>query len=255
MRVKASVIFSVIFFYSIQGFADVVKLAADPWCPFSCDSKDQNKGLFVDLATELFQSSGHQVSYETLAWSRALIVTRSQQYHAVVGALKTDAPDFIYPTQSWADQKSCFFVKKGSAWKYKDISSLEQVSLGVVKDYTYGDPLDPYIAKHASDSKKIDFMSGTGTIVKLIKKLQAGRVGVIVDDESVVNYHLKTNAELASAEILNVGCLKAVPLYIAFGPNHPKAKDYARLLSEQFEKQKHSSKIKELYKRYGVVLR
>ncbi len=236
------------FFVLNFAHSDEITLAGDPWCPFTCDPASDKPGLIVEVAKELLESAGHKVIYKEVAWARAVNDTRDNKINAVAGALKADAPDFIFPSVSWANQKSCFFVKKGSAWKYKGVDSLKDQKIGAVQDYTYGEPFDSYV----KNSKSVDLVSGTGTTLKLFKKLQDSRVAIIIEDETVAAYTLVNDKSLAGSEIVKVGCLKATPLYVTFSPKNPKSKDYAKSLSESFKKFKTSPKMKEILSRYGL---
>lgn len=240
---------AICFVFAINfAFSDEISVAGDPWCPFTCDSTSDRPGLIVEVTKEVLGAVGHKVTYKEVAWARAVNDTRDNKINAVAGALKGDAPDFIFPSVSWANQKSCFFVKKGSAWKYKGVDSLKDQKIGAVQDYTYGEPFDTFVKK----SKTVDLVSGTGTTVKLFKKLLDNRVGIIIEDESVAAYNLANDNSIDQNEILKVGCLKASPLYVAFSPKNPKSKDYAKSLSESFKKFKTTPKMKEILSRYGL---
>ena len=96
-----------------------ITIASDPWCPFTCEPSLEKPGLMIEVAREIFKSKGISVNYSVSAWNRAIIDTRENKLNAVAGALKSDAPDFIYPTENIAQQKSCFYVLKDSKWKYE----------------------------------------------------------------------------------------------------------------------------------------
>jgi polar amino acid transport system substrate-binding protein len=229
-----------------------VIIGGDPWCPFTCQQESDKPGILIEIAKKIFADAGHSVTYQTLAWSRAVSETREGQIAGVAGALKSDAPDFVFPTASAVSQKSCFYVKKSSQWKFKDVTSFRGHSLGAVKDYTYGDPLDGFIASQDPEAKKIDFVTGTGTTKKLFKKLAAGRNDMIVEDQSVAAYNLANDAELKGVDVAEAGCLRAVPLYVAFSPHNPKSLEYAKIFSQGFERFKKTPEFKSLLKRYGL---
>ncbi|MDG0817864.1 substrate-binding periplasmic protein [Bdellovibrio svalbardensis] len=248
---------SVIFKFTLilcsqHSFADEIKIAADPWCPFSCESTNEKPGVFLDVAKKVFAAHGHQVTYEKVNWARAVSDTRNGKFVAIVGALKLDAPDFIFPEESFIDQKSCFYVSKGSAWRYKDISSLSNVLLGAVQDYTYGEPLDAYIARKKNDSARIDFVAGVGTTAKLLKKMADLRNDVIVEDKSVVDYNLKNNRDLQGIKMQLAGCLPSAPMYIAFSPRNPKSKEYAKIFSEGLRKMRKTKELEAIFQSYGI---
>lgn len=244
---------SVISFVAIEPlFADEVVMAADPWCPFTCVAGSDHEGLLVDVARKVFEGAGHKFKYQTLNWARALEETRDGKFNAVLGSLKTDAPDFTFPNLSVANQASCFYVKKESSWTYKDVSSLESVFLGAVLDYTYGDPVDAYIARVAKNNKRLDLVSGVDATKKLFLKLLDGRNDVVIEEKSVVEYVMSNTADLKNAQVKAVGCLKESPLFVAFSPKNPNSKKYAKLFDQEFKKIKSSPQWAEILKKYSL---
>ncbi len=244
---------SVISFVAIEPlFADEVVMAADPWCPFTCVAGSDHEGLLVDVARKVFEGTGHKFKYQTLNWARALEETRDGKFNGVLGSLKTDAPDFTFPASSVANQASCFYVKKDSVWVYKGVNSLESVFLGAVLDYTYGDPVDAYIARVAKNSKRLDLVSGVDATKKLFLKLLDGRNDVVIEEKSVVDYVLSNTADLKNAQVKAVGCLKESPLFVAFSPKNPNSKKYAKLFDQEFKKIKSSPQWAEILKKYNL---
>lgn len=236
---------------SLSARADLpeLKIASDPWCPITCERENtpnQQEGIFIDVLREAFAGK-FKVSYEPLNWARALQETRKGQYNAIAGALVKDAPDFVFPSTPIYEQKSCFYVSTSSGWAYKNNASLKAKKLGVVRDYTYGEPIDSYINKNIKDNNIIDITSGTKTTENLINKLNASRVDVIVEDKTVMEYFLKQNSNIT---IKNAGCISPLPLFVAFSPSIPQSKELAKQLSEAVKKMKSNGKITEIVNRY-----
>ncbi len=53
---------------SAQEEQKTITLAADIWCPYNCDSKDERPGFMVELAKEIFQKKGINVQYVIVPW-------------------------------------------------------------------------------------------------------------------------------------------------------------------------------------------
>ena len=51
----------------------------------------------VDIAREIFAASGFDVEYRNYGWARSLSLARENRIDGVIGALKGDAPDFVFP--------------------------------------------------------------------------------------------------------------------------------------------------------------
>ncbi|MBU3917494.1 transporter substrate-binding domain-containing protein, partial [bacterium] len=161
-------VFAGIAFSSIH--ADTITIAADEWCPYNCEVDSSMPGYTIEIASAIFEKNGHHLKYIILPWARALASSRNGKYTGVVGAYKEDAPDFIFPEESFGFSKNSFFVKKGSTWRYKGIKSLDEISIGIIRDYSYGAELDKYFKDIGNDSR-IQVVSGTTALENNIKKL------------------------------------------------------------------------------------
>ena len=232
--------------------AKVIKLVGDPWCPFSCDPTAPNKGFVVDLVKQIFEAKGYVVTYESMTWARAIEETRENHFTALAGALFSDVPDFVFPNRAAATQRNCFYVKKGVKWKYKNIDSFKDIVIGIVKGYSYDPSLDEYFAKNSGNPERVEVVSGMGTALKLIRKVLDNRNDVLIEDESVVAYTLKSTADIKTDDLIVAGCLKRMSLHLAFSPNNPKSKLYAQIFSEGLKKLKSSNQLKLISDRYGI---
>jgi polar amino acid transport system substrate-binding protein len=79
--------------------ADDLVVAADSWCPFTCPPQYGMNGINVEILAEIYGAVGTRVGYRNLGWSEALSKVRTGEFGAVVGAIKGDAPDFIFPEE------------------------------------------------------------------------------------------------------------------------------------------------------------
>ncbi|MBP9706823.1 MAG: transporter substrate-binding domain-containing protein [Oligoflexales bacterium] len=241
--------------YSFVTHAENITLRADTWCPYNCEPKDARPGYMIEIAKAALEPAGHKVEYETLNWARAIADSRAGKFSGIVGAAKSDAPDFIFPETSLGTSKNCFFAKADATWSFKDKSSLETASIGVIKDYTYGDEVDDYIksnAKNAKNAKKVDVVSGDNPLELNIKKVQMGRVTSLLESEAVLKNYMYVN-KLADSSFKNAGCLKdSDDLFIAFSPKHPKAKEFAKLVGDKVVAMRKDGSLKKMLEQYGI---
>lgn len=246
------IIISFGFFININTtYAETIKVAADPWCPITCDANSEKPGVLIEVAKKIFEAEGYEFIYESIAWAKAVDDTRENKFNAVAGALQTDAPDFIFPESSVIMQKSCFFTKNRKSKYQSDLKFLEGQTLGIVKDYTYGNPLDDYVKTH---EKSVDAVFGTNTTQNLFLKLISNKIQVFVEDKSVADYFLFSEKNIEGTnEIINAGCLKPEPLYIAFSPKNPKSKEYADIFSKGVTKLAEKKELQKIFSKYGLV--
>ena len=211
-------IFILIISFIQSAFADKIVVAADPWCPYTCDPKTNKSGYMIEILNKAVPQ--HEISYQVISWAKALADTKNQKINAAVGAGDGDKEGMILTTTMGYSQ-NCFFVKKGSAWKYGGLSTLEKLNtLGAVNGYTYNDEVDGFIAKNA---KKIDAAPGEDALGVNTKKVVAGRTDAFIEDLNVTEAYLKENK---ITNIENAGCIESVPLYTAFSFKNSKSKKY-----------------------------
>jgi polar amino acid transport system substrate-binding protein len=237
-------------FYAFSAFSDTITLRADTWCPYNCDPKSSHPGYMIEIAKMALEPKGYKVDYQTLNWARAVSDTRDGKFSGIVGAAKTDAPDFLYPENSLGHAANCFYVKTDSPWKFVDEKSLANASIGVIKDYTYGEPIDSYIKANSSNSKKVDIVSGDKPLELNLKKLDNGRITAFIEEASVLkNYFF---ARHLSVNVKNVGCVFQSELYVGFGPKTPNASNLAQLISHKVESMRKDGSLKKLLEQYGI---
>lgn len=245
------------FFMVIQGAvpvrAETVTIVADNWCPYNCEPKSDKPGFMIEIAQKVFEKHGITVDYKILPWTRAVEETRAGKYTAVVGALRKDVPDFIFPEEHQARSQDGFFVKKGNPWRFKDISSLESVSLGAIAGYAYNDEINDYVEAHKDDFKRVQLAFGGEALYINAKKLLLGRIGALVENVDVMRQYLKDNKK--DGEIEFAGSLStdvSGNLYVAFSPANPDAARYATMLSEGTKVLRESGELKAIMVRYGL---
>ena len=230
--------------------AATISIVADEWCPYNCEPGSDKPGYMIEIAQKVLGEAGHTIDYRNMPWSRAIEESRKGNFNAIVGAAEGDAPDFVFPKNSMGTSSNVFVVSKGSTWRYTDMSSLDAVSLGSIRDYSYGDELDAYLTEHEKDAKRVQIASGDTALDTNIKKLKAGRIGAAVEDRNVVEYYLAGSGQQAAVEI--AGDLGEDPLFIAFSPTLDGAAEYANLLSAGVERMRASGELATLLKKYGL---
>lgn len=122
-----------------------ISLIADEWPPFNIKPGSDREGYIVDIARKIFEAQGYTVVYTNQPWKRAVEMTRAGRYDGAIGASKTDAAGFIFPSEELARNKLAFYVKKGSGWQYKGPSSIAATTIGTIAGYDYRPWLLEYI--------------------------------------------------------------------------------------------------------------
>jgi polar amino acid transport system substrate-binding protein len=227
-----------------------IRVVADPWCPHTCAPGSSKPGLLIEALELALVDTNFQLHYETQSWARAIAEAREGKFEIIAGALKEDAPDFLFPKLSLSSQVSCFFTTKGDAWMYKGVPSLSSRSIGMVQGYTYGEPFDSW----AKAAKQLVRISGENTAQRLFKMLETKRINTAIEDNSVARYLEKTSrGQEKEWEFVSRGCLSPNPLYWAVSPNAKNGKEIVALLNGKLAKIKGSQEWKKIQDSYLAV--
>lgn len=248
---KISLLFvflSTIFIFSTPSIADEITIVADQWSPY-CGVPDTAKpGYGIEIAQLAFKNAGHTVKYINMPWNRAITATRKGNYNAIIGAYKEEAPDFVFPEEEFGVTNNCFYVKNGNSWKFKDLQSLQNLRVGLVEDYSYGEELDRYFKEH---KESVQYARGEDPSETNIRKLLAGRFDVFIEDENVV---LEKIEKMGVADkVINAGETGVKgKIYIAFSPNFAKSKEYADIFTKGIKTLEESGELKKILDKYGL---
>lgn len=232
-----------------------ITIVADEWCPFTCADDNSKQGILVDIVREALSRHGVKVEYKTMPWTRAIAETRAGKHSAIVGASPEEALDFIYPSLPQAVSHLAFYSLKENPWKYdhNDKKSLEKISFGAVADYSYNKTIDEYIAKHKKEPAHVQLAYGEDALEVNIKKLMAGRIGAILEEDMVMRRYLEEKK--LSDKLVRVGVLpedRSSFLYIAFSPHDANASTYTWLIDQEMLRMLYSGRVTEIMNEYGV---
>lgn len=227
-----------------------ILIGADPWCPHNCTAGSSHEGYMVDLVREVLEAEGYQVEYINISWARALRLTREGKLDAVVGAFRTDAPDFVFPRVPQGRSLISFYTHPDNQWTWKGIDSLEGQALMGINSYSYSPALDRYINRHEGDAGKVWILSGPAPLARAVELLERKRMDVFVGDGHVMGWFLNTDKPEFKPRL--AGILSTIPAYVAFSPTRTDAGNLAALVSNGTERLTESGRLKEILARYGL---
>lgn len=230
--------------------AKTITIAADEWCPINCTPNSGTEGIGIDLARAVFESQGYRVNYVTMPWARALEEVRKGTIDAAVGANTSDDPTLVFPQSPLYTVDDGYYVKKDAKINFSGVDSLEKYRLGVIQDYGYSDELQKLLEKQKRKEGMVQETSGEDALQQNIRKLQAGRIDVLVESNVVMGYTLR-NLKLES-EIVPVGYTKQGFVYLAFSPARTESKALVALYDAGVTKLRKEKKLGEMYLRYNL---
>lgn len=232
--------------------ADTITIAADNWCPINCDPKSARPGFMIEIAQVILAKHGHTIVYKPMPWARTLISVRKGEVNGAIGAYIEDAPDFIFPENEQAMVNMAIYSNKENSWRYKGLSSLDSIRLGVIKDYSYLSEMDDYIKKHKGNPEKIAIAYGNYALESHILLLLSGRLDAFIETDMVLwNAAVRLGVD---DKIKMAGKLTApAKAYIAFSPALANSKAYAKILSEGMNEIRKTGELDKILAKYGLI--
>jgi len=248
---------ALLLFTPVPGHADTtLTLVADQWCPYNCTPGDDRPGYIVELMQHIFAKHNITVKYESMAWTSAIAKTREGEFDALIGASQSDAPDFVFPHAIAGMSMMEFWVRKNYPWKYKGVSSLDNVRIGIIEGYSYSKMMDLYLNLHRGEKKRIQAATGDNALETNLNKLEAGTIDVTVEDRNVVRHYYESQSSPVAIQPAGSPLDHDKPedsfIYVAFAPNKPDSERYAQLFTEGIEQMRKNGELKILLERYNV---
>lgn len=214
-------------FSQAENLPSHIKLATTNWCPYACENSKEYPGIIHDYISKLLNQKGIEVSIQFYPWSRAIKMANRGKVDGLLTAVQAEAPGLIFTNVPTDTYQMCFFTRADSEWVFKDATSLNQIRLGVIDSYGYGNPVDDFLK---SSPKNVDSVS-SGGISTLHNMLQSKRFDAFIDDPKVIRWTLKEDFKY----IRLAGCLKKNPFYLAINPKKTWANDFVSWLDFQLK--------------------
>ncbi|WP_186647362.1 substrate-binding periplasmic protein [Fluviispira vulneris] len=242
-------IFLLLILISISSYAHSNNLyvRGDYWCPYNCNPKDTKPGYLIEILQNTFGKD--KINYEIMNWARAIIETRKGDNDVIVGAAKEDAPDLLFST-SLGLSDNCFYALKKSKFKFTGLDALNNVTLGVIKDYSYYKELNDYIKKNINNKNKIAEHFGDNIQERMLAKLMLKRLDIIVEDSNVIDFILKKHPEMN--EIVKLKCIEVGKIFIAFSPTKPDSVERVKVLNSRVNEMIKNGEMKNILKKYSI---
>lgn len=230
---------------------NVLTFCADYYMPLTGLANSEHEGYGIDLLRDIYEPLGYRVNYRNAPWRRCIRDVRDGVASAIVGASGEEAPDFIFPDTEIGTVEIAFFTLADENWSYSGLASLEEMRLGIVRDYVYSDSLDRYISDN-NNSQRILAVSDEEPVVKLVELLLAEKIDVFAEDVRTVQYFLKSHPDYARQIKSTIGPKDAVlPIYVAFSPLLPTSQYLSELFDLRMAEFEKFGLLKNTFEKYG----
>lgn len=224
--------------------------AADVWCPVNCADNSSRNGLAVDILRKIYEPLGYHVDYVVMPWSRAVSLVQKGDVTAVIGSMKSEQPDLVYPKEHLIQVHDAFFALASKRPAYSGLESLKGLRIGVISGYGYSEQVMNLLTENAHIPGGVQAASGNNAVEQNIRKLLAGRVAVVCETPQVMGYYLKEMN--LQDKIISVGSVPSDEAYIGFSPALPQSKVLVEQYDQGIARLRASGELLHLYQSYGA---
>ncbi len=230
--------------------AETITTRADLWCPYNCGPKDSAPGILVELMQIAFVNSTTKLDYATMPWTQAVADVRSGRFDSAVGIAGPDAVGTAHSDKPQLISITCAYALLASRKAVKTARDLKKLSsIGVIKDYSYGEKTDQVLAEMVA-RKKVSVVATDDALTVNIRRLNDGKIEALIEDIRVMDYQLRIRK---LTHIKKIGCTEdRGPIWIGFTASNPKSKGWIETLVRTQTELEKSGKMAEIYRRYGV---
>jgi polar amino acid transport system substrate-binding protein len=228
-------------------------MVGDNWCPYNCAPDANRRGYMVDILERVL-SPHFELTYRLEPWTRAIKLVETNEAQLLIATPSTTANKIVTSVPLGVD-RSCFFVRKDNPWRYKQISDLVSVRLGVVQDYSYDDngPLDTLISQYRErKDPKLESAFGANAMQTNFLKLKGGRMDVLIENENVGNYIIQESKMQNSIGIANCITHHVSTTHVAVASKRSDAKAIVMLINSGLRELRRTGELKNILKPYGM---
>lgn len=151
--------------------------------PYEYVENGRARGINIDLIREAFRRMGLEPVFELRPWKRALLEMRSGEVMALSSGFRTPEREAFacFPSEPLAMEINVVAVPVDSELCMASLSDLRALSVGVVREYTYGPEFDSL-----RSIRRVE----TNTSRQLLEMLLNGRMDAAVGNRAVFDHQL-----------------------------------------------------------------
>lgn len=234
-----------------------IRMGADLFCPFNCEPGGE-EGFFVEVMKEVLQAKGYSVKYEVIPWIRATKEVANGKLDILIGAMPTenggwDPPGIIYTDENIGLVEWVYAGAPDKKWAYAAPNDLQGKTWGWVKAYedSFTGPMGVALQKIANDSKLVELSSGDYATEINLKKFIGGRVNVVVEDRSVLNYLIEKN-KLKDKIMIFGNVSEPKKFFAGISPVRSDSSDLKKIIDQGIRELKKTGRLAAIFAKYGV---
>lgn len=217
--------------------------AEDDWAPYSSAPNGQARGFAVDVVREAYALAGVTVKFKALPYSRCMAETRAGRLLACFDAVPNSliAAHYHWPRLPLFSTRMNIYARAGARQRQLRAADLEGHTVGVQRDYEYGDAFDlnTRIVRRVVDKNEHGF-----------RMLLAGRIEYMAAEERIANALFRGKPAEFGGKFVLVGTVATPELFIAFSKLAPDSGAMLARFNEGYAKLRHSPRYREIEARW-----
>ncbi|KPZ73224.1 MULTISPECIES: substrate-binding periplasmic protein [Shewanella] len=218
-------------------------IASDIWCPYVCEGQT---GYVTELTKRAFAEMDQPVHFIAVPFNRAL----KEVQHGNIDAILAVTPEHVSQFNLYTDEvvvgyaSKDFYTTTGFAWQFNQLEDLDNVQVGIIRGYDYGERLNDKIA----NSNRFYIATGNQPLTMNLKRLIKGRFHVMLGNKVVIQ---NTAEKLAlDDQIRFAGTFgEPLPLYVGFNQGATKA---AKMFNQGLTKLKKTGEYQQILDKYNI---
>lgn len=217
--------------------------AEDDWAPYSSAQGGRAQGFAVDVVREAYALAGVKVRFEALPYSRCMAETRAGRLLACFDAVPNSLirQHYLWPQQALFSTHMNIYARAGSSQHGLRARDLEGHTVGVQRDYEYGDEFDlnTRIQRRVVDKNEQGF-----------RMLLAGRIEYMAAEERIANALFRSKPATFGGRFTLVGTVDTPELFIAFSKAARGSAALLERFNEGYAKLRRSPRYREIEDRW-----
>ncbi len=221
-----------------------ITAASDPWPPFM-DPNSPTQGLSMEIVRAAFATQGYEVTMEFMPWARAEDGVKAGTYDILPNTWMTEARKaYLLYSEPYAENQLKFVKRKGDAFEFQGMESLKGKTVGIIKDYGYGEAF-----MNNPDFKR----DPVPDLLTNVKKLVAERIDLTLEDEIVARNAITTADPALLDQIeFTQNALSENRLHVTSGLKNPRCQEIVDAFNKGLAEIKANGTFDEIFARYGL---
>lgn len=187
--------------------------ASDEWCPYVC-FESTRPGYLVELAREVFESPARPVEVRRMSWARAVREAESGRIDGVLGAVRGESAELVYPKLAAASDRPAFAVRADDPWRFTGVEVLADRRIGLADGYRFGPTLDGALFPGGRGAPTLEPLSNDRPTWTNLRKLVDGRIDTVLDNGHVLRHEIDRGGFFPAVRLIDAGVEN--PIFIAF---------------------------------------